>query len=58
MVSFKEEETRIRRILGKSSFGLATLEHYLLDEGHIPDSTEEESSQRSRLQAPRALRFC
>jgi hypothetical protein len=47
MVSFKEEETRIRRILGKSSFGLATLERYLFDEGHIPNSDEEEAAREA-----------
>jgi hypothetical protein len=47
MASSQEEETRIRRILGKSSFGLATLERYLFDEGHVPDSAEEEAAREA-----------
>jgi hypothetical protein len=38
------EETRIRRILQLNSYQLVTLERYLLQEGHIPDSADEEAA--------------
>lgn len=37
------EETRIRRILGITSFDLANLENYLVQNGHVPDSTDEQA---------------
>lgn len=37
------EETRIRRILGITSFDLANLENYLAQNGHVPDSTDEQA---------------
>lgn len=38
------EETRIRRILEINSFDLVTLEKYLVEEGYIPNSTDEQAA--------------
>jgi hypothetical protein len=40
----RAEETRIRRALGLSSFTLASLERYLLQKGHIPDTADEQAA--------------
>jgi hypothetical protein len=38
------EETRIRRALDVTSFDLYALEQWLVEQGHVPDSTDEEAA--------------